>query len=829
MRRLGVEGKTVQRRTAVVSGGLALKMRRLRAAREEETGLEVLTLPLLAARLAGGFTQQVPTEQLQKSIRSALAAGGFEELDKVRDLPGMTRAVARTLTAAWRADAKLTNWAGSSGRIRDLLLIEDRIRESLSSAFLILPDLRDAALRRVRHGAGLFGEVVLDGLIDVDPLWRPLVGALCKKHPLFWRAVGDVDRRWFSGPIERLPPRRDGQFSSEICADPRAEVVEALRWARKLLSRGDVCASEVAIASTTTEVWDEHMLSLSRQAGLPIHFTRGMPALDTWEGQACASLADILLRGLSQPRLSRLLRRSPPKELPDDWAKCLKRGAGLFTVDQWMRALSVARPQRASLEAAEVVLKPLLELLSQGTRSGAEAGERFLRGGALTLWRSVLQAAPAEALEHSLAGARVPDACHPGASIAWGPAADLAHAPRPYVRLIGLTARAWPRSPLEDPLLPEHILPHERVEVSSRPDMDRLIYEVIAESASGELAISRSQRSSEGQLLPPSSLWPQSGSRVLARTRVPEHAFSDADRLLARPTEAGAEPRLASSRLCWRNWQGAEFTPHDGSISAAHPIIEACLLNDQSTTSLRRLLRDPIGYVWRHALGWHSVEISTDRLALDAREFGQLVHELLRFTVDELEAKRGLARANPWEVEIALDKAVNVVSETWPVERPVPPPLLWRRTLDEARRLSLEGLRIKDDFQSVRSLAEVGFGKGSVRQGPWNSEQPVFFAGLSIRGQIDRLDLSSSSAQVTDYKTGAMPKNAQRIVLAQGAELQRVVYAAAVRELLPEVGEVISRLVYLGTETSQYALSGDIYKPAPEGFEISNGRKTTAS
>ena len=41
----------------------------------------------------------------------------------------------------------------------------------------------------------------------------------------------------------------------------------------------------------------------------------------------------------------------------------------------------------------------------------------------------------------------------------------------------------------------------------------------------------------------------------LTRTRIPLHAFSEADRLLARPKEAMAAPLVAASRQCWEDWR----------------------------------------------------------------------------------------------------------------------------------------------------------------------------------------------------------------------------------------------------------------------------------
>ena len=75
--------------TVVVDGPLALRMRRLDAAREGAIGRQILTLPSLAARLAGGFIVSASREELYPAIRQALDAGGFEVIGKVSGLPGM--------------------------------------------------------------------------------------------------------------------------------------------------------------------------------------------------------------------------------------------------------------------------------------------------------------------------------------------------------------------------------------------------------------------------------------------------------------------------------------------------------------------------------------------------------------------------------------------------------------------------------------------------------------------------------------------------------------------------------------------------------------------
>jgi hypothetical protein len=87
----------------------------------------------------------------------------------------MPRAVLRTLEAAWRADIDLLSLPANVDRFDDLLAIETRIRTHLPPARMLPRDLRDAALCRVNLAALLLGPVTLSGIVDVDPVWRPLL------------------------------------------------------------------------------------------------------------------------------------------------------------------------------------------------------------------------------------------------------------------------------------------------------------------------------------------------------------------------------------------------------------------------------------------------------------------------------------------------------------------------------------------------------------------------------------------------------------------------------------------------------------------------------
>ena len=83
--------------TAIVEGPLAFAMRRFAAANAGDIGLQILSFPQLAARLAGGFVRPVTAEILEPAIQAALNEKDFKEIERVRQLPGMTRAMARTL------------------------------------------------------------------------------------------------------------------------------------------------------------------------------------------------------------------------------------------------------------------------------------------------------------------------------------------------------------------------------------------------------------------------------------------------------------------------------------------------------------------------------------------------------------------------------------------------------------------------------------------------------------------------------------------------------------------------------------------------------------
>jgi hypothetical protein len=816
----------MKRLVIVVDGPLAFAMRRFQAAQANDVGLEVLTLPLLASRLAGGFRRLADRETLSIAVASALRDGGFAELDAVRNLPGMVRAALQSLDRVWKADLNLDQLASTSARVSDLAMLQQRVSEVLPQGAMLPGQLRDAALKRVGFAPKLFGCIELDKLVDVEPLWRPLLTALSEQLEISWTATVKLDRSWFPGRVTLAEPAAPTVMRGELCADPRAEVVEALRWTRELLSRGDVSASDVAITAAATPAWDEHMLVLARQAEIPIHFSHGLPALNSWEGQSCAALADVLGNGLNQERVKRLLIHSSSTAvgaLPDDWAAGLPQQAGLFTVDHWHRALQSARGRRSDPDAAEGKLIPMLELLAGGIANAEQAGNTFLGGASLGLWKDALRNAPPAAIAMSLESLRVRDDRHPANSVVWCPASHLVAAPRRWMRLLGVAGRTWPRSESEDPLLPNHVLSRRRLIPVPITQHDRRCFDLLVTQPAEEIVVSRGRRSADGALQSASALWPSAAPvRTCARTRIPQHAFSEADRLLARPAEAGRSGHVKAALTCWRNWNREEATPHDGAVRAGHPAVVRAVSRLHSATSLRLMARDPLGFLWRYALDMRPVTLAELPLALDPLAFGELVHELLARTIDSLEPTPGFVRASRDEIELALAGAVDYVSLHWPLERAVPPSLLWRHSLNEAGRRGLRGLTVDASFEAdTTSWSEVEFGLVSVPEGarsPWPLDGEILIGKEKLRlsGRIDRVDFAAGGrgVRISDYKTGATPRRPEKVVVDRGKELQRVLYATAVGQLVPEAARIISRLVYLDGVSPPFALNRETLEAA---------------
>ncbi len=799
------------RQTIVAHGRLAMRELRLKAARTRQHGLQVMTFEQLVARLAGGLLRPVDDETLRAVIQAVLPETALGELDAIKTLPGMVGAAVDTLRKAWRAGLDLQARAAEHRRLASIAKLEEAVVAALPPAMMRPTELVTTALRRLDHATALFGPIEIVGITELSPCWRPLLSAIAARVPV----------RWVAGP-RSIPPWLDGDAVDIVRAPPQApevfpvsastayhEAIEAVRWARQLIARGEAAPADIAIASVMPADYDDHFLALRADANLDIHFVHGVKITACREGQAAAALADILARGLSQTRMRRLSSLlgtypGPFQSLPVGWTRILPADGPLASCQAWMRLIDrLAAKDWPDETDHSPALRDIITLLAQGVASAEAVGETLLHGRALAIWRKALLAGPAASLDLTLEGLRQDDGLEACVSITWMPASALAASPRRFVRLLGLNSSHWPRGLSEDRLLSDHIVPTAVLDPLPVGTADRRDFETILATTERQVVLSRARRDSDGRLLGRSTLLQGLPDETyLRRNRVPDHTLSETDRLTARPQEFGASVQAISAIACWHDWLRDEITPHDGLVRRDHPVLRAILDRTQSASSLRQLLRNPLGFVWHYGLRWQAPESGADPLVLEALAMGDLVHMTLDRALQTLEADGRLSTATSERVAAAVDGATIDVARLWEIERAVPPRVIWRRTLDEARALSGQALAFGDErLPDARAYGEVPFGgaepKSDVAR-PWDAAASVEIpgAGFRIAGYIDRLDISGDGrrALVRDYKTGRPPKG--NITLDGGKELQRCLYAFAVKALLGDDVAISASLLY---------------------------------
>ena len=796
------------RRTIVVHTKLSGHLLRVDDARKGANGVQVLTMGQLAARLAGGFLQPIDPERLQEAAQSALASSSLGELDVIKALPGMTRAVVSTLDKVWRAGIGLST--STNRRLAALSTLESEVLRVLPPSMNRPRDLVELACGRIHHASAVIGPVEIHGHSEMSPCWRPLLAALTTVVPVAWVAGARPAPTWLD--LMNIDVRRHSRNAPErrlfSCANPQHEALEAFRWMRELLAGGEARPEEIAIAAASPADFDDHMMALFADANIPIHFVHGVKALTTRDGQTAAALAEALIKGISQERVRRLLALLHGSKvlagLPSDWTRVLPQDAPLTTVERWEQAFaqSDASNWPEGADRSNIVLS-VLRLLERGPEVAVQAGEDLLPKRALGLWRRALSDGPPQALPVTLTQLRVGDGLEPAAHVIWTSAISLASSPRPFVRLLALNTGRWPRRISEDRLIPNHIIPLEELDPLPIADGDRRDYATIAASAQS-VSISFSRRDVEGRLLGRSPLIGGLSETYLSRGRTPEHAASETDRLLGRPTEFRKTPIAISGMGCWGDWFKSEITVHDGLVERAHPQLRKAFDRPMSATSLKLLLRDPIRFAWHYALGWKAPDPAEEPLSLDALAFGNLAHGVLEQAVNILERNGGFGRSTSAEIKPAIGEAAAIVASTWERERPIPPPIIWRRSLERAQQAALVALTHPlEPLPGQRSWTEIPFGTQdavSRHDLPWDPGRKVEIpgAGIFIQGHIDRLDLSGDGtrARVIDYKTGQLRAKMAEVVIKGGSELQRCLYAFAVKTLIGQDVDVDAALLY---------------------------------
>ena len=202
-------------------------------------------------------------------------------------------------------------------------------------------------------------------------------------------------------------------------------------------------------------------------------------------------------------RLIALLRSQNPdfKIVPVNWRRDLPEEAPLLDAASWRDVLSaMSSPADVNSELVVRALTSLVETLAFGLKRAREVGSVHLRGRSLAIWDRALTEGPPEALDVTLASLTLPDQVAPEANIIWAPAASLAADPRPWVWLVGLTSRAWPRHQTEDALLPSHIVDSSLLDPLPAHQADRRDFDTILKTTARQVICSRARRDTQGRI-----------------------------------------------------------------------------------------------------------------------------------------------------------------------------------------------------------------------------------------------------------------------------------------------------------------------------------------
>ena len=90
------------------------------------------------------------------------------------------------------------------------------------------------------------------------------------------------------------------------------------------------------------------------------------------------------------------------------------------------------------------------------------------------------------------------------------------------------------------------------------------------------------------------------------------------------------------------------------------------------------LLRNPLGFTWKYALGWRQLDSAGGSMDLDPMQFGNLIHGVLEAALPAIENAGGIGRASANAVSTAVADACTLRKPSdWP-SRPYPG--RWRPT-----------------------------------------------------------------------------------------------------------------------------------------------------
>ncbi|HEY6561004.1 MAG TPA: PD-(D/E)XK nuclease family protein [Polyangiaceae bacterium] len=402
----------------------------------------------------------------------------------------------------------------------------------------------------------------------------------------------------------------------------------------------------------------------------------------------------------------------------------------------------------------------------------------------------------------------------------------------------GLAERSFPQKVLEDPLLLDgerRALSPELATNDERIGFERAAFRIAAGAARQRLILSyprvdvdegrprvpsfyalEALRAAEGALPGFDELVRRADKGAAARIGWPapsepeqaidasEYDLAMLDRFLRTRAEEArgaahyllhANPHLARAlRFRGRRWKFSKWFPTDGFVEptpAAAAALAAHRLSARaySATALERYAACPYKFYLSTVVGLAPREAIEPIDELNAAQRGQLIHELQRALLSELQSARLLpvTDARLPEALEHLERALERTAAEWHDRLAPAIERVWDDAIAQIRADLREWLSGMSRSPWVPVNFELGFGLSPhpARDPASQSEAIELACGLRLRGAIDMVEQWSDALRATDHKTGRHPAP-EGFVIGKGAVLQPVLYALVLERLLPQ-------------------------------------------
>jgi ATP-dependent helicase/nuclease subunit B len=310
----------------------------------------------------------------------------------------------------------------------------------------------------------------------------------------------------------------------------------------------------------------------------------------------------------------------------------------------------------------------------------------------------------------------------------------------------------------------------------------RLEFYSLLTRARGRLYLVRQEADSEGRECRASALWED----VLDVYRLPGAEIVDEDGLpipcerISRADIEDSAPALTVGARARRRLAPAISvgSPEREMLASAEGLSALSMRTVYSATEIETYLECPYRWFFERVIRPREIDAT-----LGARELGTHTHRILAAFYRRLEMATGHERVSGgWlgQAFEVFDQVAAAENERAMTMLGLSEELAVARAVERARSVVGQDALLLPDF--VPREVEMEFGGDAT---------PFVFAGSRFRGRIDRVDTSTASAFVTDYKSS---KEVPGIAaFERGARVQAVIYACATQEVL---GLPVSGSVY---------------------------------